>query len=97
MIAIRDTPHFPFNPVECLAEDRPDCSVGVADAVSPEDPILVAARHTGVRAIDLTDAICGPDRCAPVVGNVVVYRDNNHLTATYVRMLASVLAERAGL
>lgn len=38
---------------------------------------------TGVTLIDLTDAICPTDPCAPVIGGVLVYRDDHHLTATY--------------
>ena len=30
-------------------------------------------------------------RCPPVIGNVLVYRHMNHLTATYVRSLVPVL------
>jgi hypothetical protein len=41
-----------------------------------------------VRVIDLDDAICPTDKCAAVIGGVIVYRDSNHLTATYVQSLA---------
>jgi hypothetical protein len=42
----------------------------------------------------MTDAICGPETCAPVVGNVLVWRDSHHLTASYSRTIAPAL-ERA--
>ena len=35
--------------------------------------------------------ICPGDRCSPIVGNVLVYRDKHHLTATYAATLASAL------
>jgi hypothetical protein len=48
--------------------------------------------------LDLTDSICGPEVCAAVVGNVLVYRDDDHLTNTYVRTLTPVVGRqlRAG-
>lgn len=38
----------------------------------------------GAKVIDMTDVIC-PDqtRCAPVIGNVLVYRQGTHITRTY--------------
>jgi hypothetical protein len=42
----------------------------------------------------MTDLLC-PDRmCAPVLGNVVVYRDAHHLTRSYTLSLAPYLEER---
>jgi len=45
-----------------------------------------------VYIVDLNDAICPTDRCAPVIGNVLIYRETSHLTATYVRTLTPRLA-----
>lgn len=44
-----------------------------------------------VRFLDLSDYFCDARLCYPVVGNVMVYRNLNHLTATYARTLAPVL------
>jgi hypothetical protein len=46
----------------------------------------------GVSLVDLNDAICPTARCAPVIGNVLIYRETSHLTATYVRTLTPRLA-----
>jgi peptidoglycan/LPS O-acetylase OafA/YrhL len=43
-----------------------------------------AARLSGATLIDLSAAICPVDPCPPVIGNIVVYRDHHHLTATFV-------------
>ncbi|WP_434724031.1 SGNH hydrolase domain-containing protein [Mesorhizobium sp. RIZ17] len=50
----------------------------------------------GVAVVDMNDAICGKDSCPAVVGNIVVWRDNHHLTATYALALAPRLAKAAG-
>ena len=44
--------------------------------------------------VDMNDGLCTASECPIVVGNVVVWRDTHHLTATYARMLAPYLAER---
>ena len=38
--------------------------------------------------IDLVDCICPDDECAPVIGNVLVYRQGSHITKTYIETLA---------
>jgi len=43
--------------------------------------------------IDLSDAICPTTQCAPIIGHVLIYRDNSHITATYVRTLTPRLAD----
>ncbi|WP_422770575.1 acyltransferase family protein [Plantactinospora sp. WMMC1484] len=66
-------------------------------ATDREDALVASARATQIEAlddlpkvgaIDLTAAICPARRCAPVIGGVLVYRDDQHLTATYARTLA---------
>jgi hypothetical protein len=38
---------------------------------------------SNVRFLDIADRVCGPDLCPAVIGNVLVYLDDNHLTASY--------------
>jgi hypothetical protein len=44
------------------------------------------------QTVDLTAYICPRETCAPVIGGVLLYRQGSHLTNTYVRTLAPVLA-----
>ncbi|WP_369371571.1 acyltransferase family protein [Promicromonospora sp. Populi] len=46
--------------------------------------------------LDLTDRMCTDTRCEAVVGNVVAYRDDDHLTGTYVRSLLPALRGQLG-
>jgi len=63
----------------------------------------VAAEQTATAAgggqyADLTDLFCSPDRCPVIVGNTLVFRDDNHVTTEYAQLLAPVigmLADRA--
>lgn len=100
---IRDSPQSPVNLPECVAAhlDRlTACATPRNDALKDRDwsqPDLVAA-VPGAQLVDMTDWICPAELCAPVIGGVLVYRDNEHLTATYSRSLAGPLgAALAGL
>lgn len=101
VVGIRDTPRAPFNRVDCLAVHERDpeaCDIPRSPTMDAEYPAL---RRSGIPdnviLVDVTDYICTPDTCPAVVGNVVVYRDSNHLTATYAMTLAPMLAEQIPL
>lgn len=47
----------------------------------------------GGQYADLSELFCTADRCPVIVGNTLVYRDDNHITTEYARVLAPVLAE----
>ena len=51
-----------------------------------------ASTSSGTPLVDLTDWICPVERCPVAIGNVTIHRPGDHLTATYVRTLAPVLA-----
>ena len=93
VLAIRDNPMMlPDDQTQACVAQRPDdpdnCSRRQQDAM-PGDAQVEAANHTpAVTLVNLTDSFCVNGRCPPVIGNVLVYRDDQHLTATYVRTLA---------
>ncbi|WP_353809238.1 acyltransferase family protein [Agromyces sp. SYSU T00194] len=96
-IAIRDTPRFEWTVPTCVSEHPDDlsaCGRARDDIFAAEDPLLSAADvPESTVAIDMTDSFC-TDRCEPVVGDVLVYRDRDHFSATYGRTLEEPL-ERA--
>jgi SGNH domain (fused to AT3 domains) len=49
---------------------------------------------SNVSFLDISDAVCDAVRCPAVVGNVLVYLDDNHLTATYATSMSSLLQSR---
>lgn len=85
---------------DCLAvegEDSRACD-GTRDEwmTFDPDPVVRAVRAVDdprIQLVDLNDRICQDERCAAVVGGVVVYFDGSHLTATYARTLAPALDE----
>jgi peptidoglycan/LPS O-acetylase OafA/YrhL len=82
--------------------------LGDATACSPVRPIAlnqagIAAEQAATTAggghyTDLTELFCTTERCPAIVGNTLVYRDDNHVTIEYAHVLAPVfgaLADRA--
>jgi peptidoglycan/LPS O-acetylase OafA/YrhL len=95
VIAVRDNPNFQIEASDCVelhGADAPACALDRLSAIANPSPVdLLATRPSNVRFIDLTNFFCTTTACPPVVGNVLVYRDHNHFTATYGRTLAPML------
>ncbi|MUL39946.1 acyltransferase [Streptomonospora sp. PA3] len=96
VIAVRDTPRLEFSAPDCLAEARPADCVGrrspSMDRVSPLKRLQGVPGN--VALLDLTDQLCQGRKCPTVIGNILVYWDRGHITATYMRTLAPVLRDR---
>jgi hypothetical protein len=45
----------------------------------------------GGRFVNVTPLLCTPTVCPPIIGNVLVYRDDNHLTTEVVDWLTPVI------
>lgn len=106
VLAIRDTPWLRsptgvrYSAVDCLAAggDSATCGMQRAEALAPVNPALVhAAAFPNMRLLDLTDSVCGPQICRVVEGNVLVYHDEHHLSASYARTLAPELERQIGI
>lgn len=99
LITIRDTPWLRRNgiryrAIDCLASggNRVECGMKRTDALNPVNPAIAAAAGLpSVHNIDLNNAVCEPSVCAVVEGNILVYHDEHHLTASYSRSLAPEL------
>ena len=92
VVVLRDTPEPNGDPVDCVSAnlDQLDrCANRRSDALPADLPLDQAARSVSrVEYVDLSDAFCIGDRCPSVIGNVLVYRDKDHITATYSKTLA---------
>jgi peptidoglycan/LPS O-acetylase OafA/YrhL len=101
VVTVRDNPRFEWFVPVCLdtAAAREDCARPRAEQLAAASPLTTASGVPGDAVhLDLSDSICGPETCEAVVGNVLVYRDDDHLTNTYVRTLTPEVEEqlRAG-
>ncbi|MEX5273385.1 MULTISPECIES: acyltransferase family protein [Kocuria] len=99
LLAIRDNPRFVDAPGLCVQDDRrsaQDCTPPATDITTSPNPLeSIAGQNEGISTVDMGDLICPDGMCAPVIGNVIVYWDNNHLTQNYVRSLSPFFVERA--
>jgi hypothetical protein len=95
VVVIGDTPVLVQSAPQCLAaHTRNIVACFTTRAVATQrvwnGADQAAAAATGSGYVSVLPWLCGAV-CTPVVGNVLVYRDRFHLTATYVRMLNGVL------
>jgi hypothetical protein len=98
VIVVADTPNPGMKVYECVDEHRDDVSA----CTYPRDQrprygayttqVRAVDGQDGVTIVDLFDAICPTEQCSPVIGNVLIYRQGSHVTATYVRTLTPRLA-----
>ena len=99
---IRDTPYADYDVPGCLAQAEWDghtrCPALVSAAALSPDIYAAEARAAqdfgNVKVLDLSDQMCGTDRCYLESGGQVILRDGDHLTASYSRSLAAVLYQR---
>ncbi|MGO1544322.1 MAG: acyltransferase family protein [Gulosibacter sp.] len=54
---------------------------------------LEAAEEVAVPTVDMSEMVCPREECSPIIGEVLTYRDQHHLTATYVETLKNPLAD----
>jgi peptidoglycan/LPS O-acetylase OafA/YrhL len=99
---IRDTPYADYDVPGCLAQAEWDghtqCPAPASAEVLSPDIYAAEARAAqdlaNVKFLDLSDRMCGPERCYLEVGGQVIYRDADHLTASFSRSLSTVLFQR---
>jgi peptidoglycan/LPS O-acetylase OafA/YrhL len=96
VVAVRDTPRQPFDPPTCVQQNgvtAPACATPKAELYADTPPYATAPdMPSGVSFVDFTAYFCDTV-CPPVIGNVWVYRDFNHPTATYMRTLSPIVEE----
>jgi hypothetical protein len=97
---IRDTPVLGFEANECveraLARHRNPglaCARPRVEVLRPDPAVAAAQRRRGdrARAIDLTRLLCSAQRCFPVIGGALVYKDDQHFTDVFSETLAPAL------
>jgi peptidoglycan/LPS O-acetylase OafA/YrhL len=100
LAVIADTPRHADDPLECLARSRSiEACPSSRDAVVDDGYSALeadAARDGGALFLSATDWLCPGASCPLVMGSVLVYRDTQHLTATFARLLAQPLGHELG-
>lgn len=98
VLAMRDNPRFEFDMFKCLESNdfnAQACHVPRSQLLAETSPLEgLEARIPGVRVLDMSDQFCFEDACPGIIGNVIVYKDHDHLNRTYLETTSHVLAER---
>lgn len=92
IVALRDTPTGGFDVPRCIMAhgvNSPKCKVsaGIYTAAMTQE----LAADPAFTFVDTSPFFCSRSSCDPIVGNVLVYRDSNHVSATYMRTLVPLL------
>ncbi|MGH3096643.1 MAG: acyltransferase family protein [Streptosporangiales bacterium] len=91
VFVVHEVPHPPQEMPDCVSQHLKDlrtCAFSKKTGFDFAPVGAEAAKKTdGVKVIDPTPKLCQNGECPAVIGNVLVYRNAGHLTATYVRTL----------
>jgi len=94
VLVLRDNPRFDWGMPECVwreGADDPACNPRRDDLYTLDVGEVVSMLPENVHFLDTAPFFCPADTCPPVIGNTLVYMDDNHMSATYSRSLSGVL------
>ena len=105
VLGIKATPSMKASVPQCLAmaeardpgtRDVAACSMPQAAALPhPNNPVNAAAEmYPIMRLLSFDEVLCDDQTCPAMMGNVIVYRDRHHLTATFSATLATALQKK---
>lgn len=104
VVVLGDTPTWPESPNVCLSAHVTTaevCAPPVSGLVDDESLAIErkVVKSAGGKLILPTEWLCG-DKCSPIAGNILVYRDEHHITdemaATLAGRLKPVVAQALG-
>ncbi|MBO9553262.1 acyltransferase family protein [Cellulomonas sp.] len=98
VVALRDNP----DPTQAGVQSTPACvedrsaeACGTSQDVSllPDPQVSAVEETPGAALVDLTGYFCQDGTCPAVIGDVLVYHQDQHVTMTYMTTLAPMLSE----
>lgn len=97
-VLITDTPYPGRDVPICLSENVSsvgNCAFSRERGIrqSRLDTNIAAAVDNGAQVLDVTNWMCTDKACPVIVGNLLVYRDSNHITTKYAEWLAPLIDE----
>jgi peptidoglycan/LPS O-acetylase OafA/YrhL len=97
VLVVRDNPLARFDVMECISDNyaTPEkCGRPRAEAFAGRDVVPAAAKLAPrAKIVDLSKRFCDDTVCPAVIGNVLVYRDDHHVTRTYMAQLTDDVRE----
>jgi hypothetical protein len=96
-VVLSDTPRFEVVPSICLSDHLDDVGACAQPRATGIDAVRMAterraARAAGARYLDTSGWTCA-DACPVVRGNILLYRDDHHMTTEFSIRLAPSLEQ----
>lgn len=96
-VLLRDQAVTPFGVTRCLRSNRPGrCGFRPDRPRSYSYDYKGARRVKGARVVDPQPMLCPKGRCRAVDGNILIYRNHGHLSATFTRSKDQWLGRKLG-
>jgi peptidoglycan/LPS O-acetylase OafA/YrhL len=94
VVAIRDDPYISAPAPDCVAAN-PQCAFPRKDALTSHVDVLArTAKAAHLPVLDFSRYLCTRSTCSAVIGGIIVYQDQQHLTQTFARTLAPYLKSK---
>ncbi len=107
VLAIRDNPRFDSAMPDCVERVRaaaaddgaepgtPACGAPRSELYAAQPPwTLLPDAPSNVSFLDIADAVCDAEYCPAEIGNVLVYLDDNHLSASYTGSMSPLVEDQ---
>ncbi|GFG53232.1 acyltransferase [Mycolicibacterium agri] len=99
VLVLSQVPDPPSTVPTCVSghmDDATACAPARTDGLNDAGIAAEAAATTvgGGHYFELSDLFCTGERCPVIVGNTLVFRDDNHITTEYATALAPLVAEQ---
>lgn len=94
IFGVRDNPRFKVNIPECLERNKKldHCSFKKSDyIITPSPWDKLTPKPPNVIYHDYSKYFCTKEKFLPVIGNVIIYVDREHVTQTYMRTLVPLM------
>ena len=97
-LAVRDDPRYSFNVLESLETKGEEETIRKMNAAENQKDEAFwrkfEAENKSIHKIDLTEYFKMNGQFQPIIGNVIIYRDNRHITNTYSESFGPVFKEK---
>ncbi|MBJ6126308.1 acyltransferase family protein [Microvirga splendida] len=93
---VRSIPRPSFDVGKCIAghHDWKAKCVPSREKVLKRNNLYFAAEQLKIPILDFSDYFCDAKHCPVIIGDVLVYRDSHHMTATFARTLGRPMEEK---
>lgn len=94
VLALRDNPRYTFNILESIEQEGEEVTIEKMNKeknqLDTEAWSRLSTEHPDFNLLDLTNYFKVKGQFRPIIGNIVVYRDFDHITNTYAESFAPV-------